>query len=93
MAILAIAVLFEALKRSPAPEEEEQENELDEVPTTADEALPTQTGRFRALQALASTEKKEELPNGTSQEVKKSVVLGVVEDEGDSPLPDPFKKK
>jgi len=83
--ILALAVLYEALKQGSKSQDTPSEEELDRVTPTADEALPTQTGKFRAQQVLAKTEMKDD------ENVKEAETNPFL-DGPDSPLPDPFSE-
>lgn len=83
VAILALAVLYEALKQGPKSEETAIEEDFDRVTPTADEALPTQTGRFRAQQVLAKAEDAKEADDEKTK-------ANPFSDDADSPLPDPF---
>lgn len=74
--VLAAIYIYEALKEEPAQAKEVKQATR---PVTADEAGPTGTGRFRALQALGSPLEQLE------------PIISSEEEEDDEPLPDPFK--
>jgi hypothetical protein len=91
VAFLAVAYLFDMWRQGVAKRKASEIEEATESvaqqrePLTANEAMPTQTGRFRAKQVLEKAS-----PSSNSKELD---TTGVGEDsEEEEALPDPFER-
>ncbi|MCB0322274.1 MAG: hypothetical protein KDD69_01840 [Bdellovibrionales bacterium] len=85
LAFIAVAFLFDAVRQSKkkaAPVESTRSERM----LTADEAGPTETGRFRVQQALGTGS----MPPAARPQ-QSPIGPNVVADEEQDPLPDPFE--
>ena len=90
VAVFAVAFLVDSLRRSSGRKRSSPgAGQNDAKILTANEALPTQTGRFRAKQALEAVEKdRQERTKVKTEDVAED--SAITSDEDDVPLPDPF---
>ena len=100
--VLAVAFLFDSLRSNSrkcgSPSRDTRDAEPTEpqsnMPLTADEAGPTQTGRFRVQQMLGSSGSPptpSAAPIPGPQSAPEPLVIDTGDDE-DTPLPGPFEK-
>jgi len=85
---IGIAVIYDAVRKNRTGNTEFGEEQPSSSNTpTANEALPTSTGRFRVQQALQSTPPKDETEEDEGSSVES------IDDNDEDSLPDPFSSK
>jgi hypothetical protein len=91
---LIVAFLWEARKKEPETKDRCEPKNEDDASPTADQALPTQTGRFRAQPIVERVSKHTDLQhNSEDKDNTKPVAANPEREESsDPPLPDPFGK-
>lgn len=87
-AVIAAIFFFESRKKRVSPAVGIKNQEADCPAAIADEALPTQTGRFKAQRVL----KKAPIPLHSEQRKNQEEISQQNESEDEIPLPDPFSK-